>query len=68
MIPGGLLGAGMLFLPETPRFLVHHGHFDLARTVLVKIRGTQNVEKEFQEIKVASQASALRGHLSLIHI
>jgi sugar porter (SP) family MFS transporter len=64
VIPGGLLGAGMLFLPETPRFLVHHGHFDLARTVLVKIRGTQNVEKEFQEIKVASQASALRGHVS----
>jgi MFS family permease len=67
VIPGGLLGAGMLFLPETPRFLVHHGHFDLARTVLVKIRGTQNVEKEFQEIKVASQASALRGQVTGIN-
>jgi sugar porter (SP) family MFS transporter len=64
VIPGGLLGAGMLFLPETPRFLARHGHFDLARTVLVKIRGTENVENEFQDIKTASQASALRGHVS----
>jgi len=64
VIPGALLGAGMLFLPETPRFLARHGHFDLARSVLVKIRGTQDVEKEFQEIKVASQESALRGHVS----
>jgi len=64
VIPGGLLGAGMLFLPETPRFLARHEHFDLARTVLVKIRNTQNVDREFQEIKVASQTSALRGHVS----
>ena len=64
VIPGALLGAGMLFLPETPRFLARHGHFDLARTVLVKIRGTQDVEKELLEIKESSQASALRGHIS----
>jgi len=64
VIPGALLGAGMLSLPETPRFLARHNHFDLARSVLVKIRGTQDVEKEFQEIKVASQKSALRGHVS----
>ncbi len=64
VIPGLLLGTGMLFLPETPRFLARHGHFDLARTVLVKIRGTQDVEKEFQEIRAASQETALRGHVS----
>jgi sugar porter (SP) family MFS transporter len=64
VVPGALLGAGMLYLPETPRFLARHGHFDLARTVLIKIRSTQNVEKEFQEIKAASQESALRGHIS----
>ena len=64
VIPGGLLGAGMLFLPETPRYLARHGHFDLARTVLIKIRGTQDVDMEFREIKTASQESALRGHVS----
>jgi sugar porter (SP) family MFS transporter len=64
VVPGALLGAGMLYLPETPRFLARHGHFDLARTVLVKIRSTPNVEKEFQEIKAASQESALHGHVS----
>jgi SP family galactose:H+ symporter-like MFS transporter len=64
VVPGALLGIGMLFLPETPRFLARHGHFDLSRTVLIKIRGTQDVEKEFQEIKATSQESALRGHIS----
>jgi sugar porter (SP) family MFS transporter len=64
VIPGALLGTGMLFLPETPRFLARHGHFDLARTVLVKIRGTEDVEKDFLQIKASSQASALRGHIS----
>jgi sugar porter (SP) family MFS transporter len=54
----------MLFLPETPRFLARHEHFDLARSVLVKIRGTQNVDSEFQEIKMSSQASALHGHIT----
>jgi len=64
VIPGALLGAGMLYLPETPRFLARHGHFDLARTVLAKIRGTNDVEKEFRQIKASSQESALRGHIS----
>jgi sugar porter (SP) family MFS transporter len=64
VIPGALLGVGMLFLPETPRFLARHGHFDLARSVLTKIRGTEDVEKEFLEIKTASQETALRGHIS----
>jgi sugar porter (SP) family MFS transporter len=64
VIPGALLGVGMLFLPETPRFLARHAHFDLARTVLIKIRGTENIEKEFQEIKASSQETALHGHIS----
>ena len=64
VIPGGLLGIGMLFLPETPRFLARHGHFDLARADLIKIRGTQDIEKEFQEIKASSLETALRGHVS----
>ncbi len=64
VVPGLLLGAGMLFLPETPRFLARHGHFDMAHAVLVRIRGTQDVDKELQEIKATSQESALHGHIS----
>ena len=64
VIPGAMLGAGMLYLPETPRFLARHGQFDLARGVLAKIRGTEDVEKEFRQIKTSSQESALRGHIS----
>ncbi|MFY9852568.1 MAG: sugar porter family MFS transporter, partial [Terracidiphilus sp.] len=64
VVPGLLLGAGMLFLPETPRFLARHGQFDMAHAVLVRIRGTQDVDKELQEIKATSQESVLHGHIS----
>jgi SP family galactose:H+ symporter-like MFS transporter len=35
VVPGAMLGAGMLYLPETPRYLARHGHLDQARKVLV---------------------------------
>lgn len=64
VVPGALLGAGMLYLPETPRYLARHGHFDLARGVLAKIRGTQDVDTEFLQIKAASQELGKHGSLS----
>jgi MFS transporter, SP family, galactose:H+ symporter len=51
VIPGAMLGLGMLFLPETPRWLAKTGKMDAARKVLTKIRGTQNVEGEMKEIE-----------------
>lgn len=64
VIPGALLGAGMLSLPETPRYLARHGHLDQARSVLAKARGTQDVDAEFQEIKAALAKPEQRGQLS----
>jgi MFS family permease len=55
VVPGILLGGGMLYLPETPRYLARQGQLDLARGVLTKIRGTPDVSAEFQEIKTAAQ-------------
>jgi MFS family permease len=43
VIPGLILGFGMLFMPETPRWLIRHGRLIDARTVLTRIRGTSNV-------------------------
>jgi sugar porter (SP) family MFS transporter len=51
VIPGAMLGLGMLFLPETPRWLARTGKIDAARKVLTKIRGTQNIEGEMKEIE-----------------
>jgi sugar porter (SP) family MFS transporter len=64
VVPGALLGIGMLFLPETPRYLARHNNYDLARKVLAKIRGTQDVDTEFTEIKKASQETNLHGHFA----
>ncbi len=50
VIPGVILGAGMLFLPESPRWLAKYLHPEAARAVLVRIRGTNNVDSEFREI------------------
>jgi sugar porter (SP) family MFS transporter len=59
-----MLGAGMLYLPETPRYLARQGHFDSARSVLIKIRGMQDVDAEFLQIKAATQKTELRGRFS----
>ena len=50
VVPGVILGAGMLVLPESPRWLAKYQHSDAARAVLVQIRGTNNVDSEFHDI------------------
>ena len=51
VIPAVILGIGMTFLPETPRWLASHGLVDRARTVLQRIRGTATVEDEIRGIQ-----------------
>ncbi|MEE8637466.1 MAG: sugar porter family MFS transporter [Candidatus Margulisiibacteriota bacterium] len=50
-IPASLLGIGMLFMPDSPRWLLSHGSTDKARKVLERIRGTAAVEQEINEIQ-----------------
>ncbi|BFZ65258.1 hexose transporter hxt5 [Saitoella coloradoensis] len=51
---GIILGVGMLFLPESPRYLLKVGREKDCRRVLAKMRGTneddENVEADYQEI------------------
>jgi sugar porter (SP) family MFS transporter len=49
-VPAGLLLVGVALLPDTPRFLLHHGHIDAARRVLFRLRGGDEVEHELAEI------------------
>ena len=49
-VPGAILGVAMLFLPESPRWLARWSRPEKARAVLVRIRGTQDVELELREI------------------
>jgi sugar porter (SP) family MFS transporter len=64
VIPGIILGVGMLFLPESPRWLAKYLHPEAARAVLVRIRGTDNVDSEFQEIIGSLEQSEERGRWS----
>ena len=47
------LGAGMFFLPETPRWLIRGGHHEVAHRVLVRIRDVADVNVEIEEIKAS---------------
>lgn len=55
IVPAIILTLGGIFLPETPNSLLERGHDARARAILVKIRGTENVNNEFDDIKIAAQ-------------
>jgi len=50
-VPAALLGIGMMFMPESPRWLVSHGREEKGRSVLQRIRGTTAVDDEMQDIR-----------------
>src|SRR3984957_1271122 len=50
VVPAAIFGLGMVFLPESPRWLAAHGHVDRARAMLARIRGTSDVDLEMREI------------------
>lgn len=58
LAPAVLLGAGMMFMPFSPRWLVHHGREAEARKTLARLRGLSTdhelIELEFTEIKAQS--------------
>ena len=51
VIPSVVLGIGMYFMPSSPRWLLSKGESKSARFVLEKIRMTENVNDEINEIK-----------------
>jgi sugar porter (SP) family MFS transporter len=51
-VPGAILAAGMLVLPETPRWLAGHGHMAEAGTALRRLRGAMSdTEGELAELR-----------------
>lgn len=64
VVPAAIFGLGMLFLPESPRWLARRGHHDKARAMLMRIRGTSDVSAELQEIERSLTHANERGQLS----
>ncbi len=59
--PGVVLAVAMLFVPESPRWLIEHDRDDEARKVLARSGAIDDVDAEISEIhKVASQQSRFR--------
>lgn len=56
-IPAILLILGGLFCPETPNSLIERGHLGKGRETLEKIRGTPNVQLEYQDLVEASHVA-----------
>jgi SP family galactose:H+ symporter-like MFS transporter len=61
-IPAAILGTGMIFMPDSARWLVSQGRVDRARGVLERIRDTGQVDDELQEIKKSERTQT--GELS----
>ncbi|KAH9300528.1 hypothetical protein KI387_012111, partial [Taxus chinensis] len=62
IVPALLMTVGGIFLPETPNSLVEQGRLDEGRAVLEKIRGTKNVQAEFDDLIDASEIARAVKH------
>jgi sugar porter (SP) family MFS transporter len=64
VIPAAIFGTGMLFLPESPRWLLRRGQNETARAMLARIRGTPDVEAELREIEQSVTKAPESGRFS----
>src|SRR4051812_43032856 len=60
-VPSLILLLGMLFMPETPRFLVRQGEEDEARDVLDEVRDDEEPEQELREIREIDEKEGSGG-------
>lgn len=61
-VPAIMLTIGSIFLPDTPNSILERGHTEKARRMLQKIRGTDNVNEEFQDLMDATKAAKKVEH------
>ncbi|CAL5345949.1 unnamed protein product [Camellia sinensis] len=62
VVPALIITVGSLVLPETPNSMIERGKRDEAKDKLKRIRGIDDVEEEFNDLVVASEASMKVEH------
>ena len=66
VVPALVLLVGMIWMPETPRFLVKAGEEDEAREVLSEVRDDDRPERELGEIREVEREEAGSGLRELL--
>ena len=61
-VPAIMMTVGSFFLPDTPNSILERGNSDKAKQMLRKIRGTDNIDDEFQDLVDASEAAKKVAH------
>ncbi|XP_020100600.1 sugar carrier protein C-like [Ananas comosus] len=61
-VPAVVIALGALLLPDTPNSLIERGHAEQARSMLSKIRGTDDVQEEYDDLVAASEESKTIKH------
>ena len=61
-IPAAVFAVGLIFIPDSPRWLVGAGHVSQARAVLKRIRAPRRVEAELSDIR--HSAAQQKAHWS----
>ncbi|KAF6169638.1 hypothetical protein GIB67_004030 [Kingdonia uniflora] len=56
-VPALIVVFGASFLPDTPNYLIDSNKHKEAKAVLKRIRGTDDIDEEYNDISLASQAS-----------
>jgi sugar porter (SP) family MFS transporter len=62
VVPASIFALGMIYLPESPRWLAKRGQHDAARNILSRIRGNAQVDSELQEIESSLAHGEERGN------
>ncbi|KAK6253091.1 hypothetical protein QUC31_014811 [Theobroma cacao] len=61
-IPAIMMVIGAVLLPDTPNSMIERGHTAVAKRMLQRVRGTQDVDDEFQDLVDASEAAKKVEH------